>query len=177
MPRFPVRRLRGHLAAADAANSNAARGRAFEDYLSVLFGAVPGIEIVERNTLNAFRTEELDIALWNNGHVRGLRFLPNLLLVECKNWNSPVGSAELNYFASRLRQRGCDYGFLIAARGITGDPQGLTAAHFQLATALADGIRIVVLTRGELEAIPSTADLCTLVKRKLCQLIASGTAA
>ena len=177
MPRFPSRRLRDQLAAADAATSNAGKGRAFEEYLCTLFATIPGIEIVERNALNAFLTEELDIALWNSGHASGLRFLPNLLLVECKNWSSPVGSSEVSYFAARLRQRGCDYGFLIAANGVTGTPEAMTAAHFQLATALADGIRIVVLTRGELEALSSPSELCTLVKRKLCQLVVSGTVA
>ena len=72
-------------------------------------------------------------------------------MVECKNWSSTVGSNEVSYFAARLRQRGCDHGFFVAANGVTGIPEDQTAAHFQLATALANGIRIVVLTREELE--------------------------
>lgn len=172
MPRFPSRRLRGQLAAADTAATNAEKGRALEEYICTLFATIPGIDIVERNALNAFHTEELDIALWNDGHHSGLRFL-----VECKNWSAPVGSNEVSYFAARLHQRGCDHGFLIAANGVTGTPEDLTAAHFQLATALASGIRIVVLTRQELEAVASASELCILVKRKLCQLVVSGTAA
>lgn len=175
MPRIAMRRLTAALAQADNSETTADRGRALEDFVCDLFAQVPGIEVVERNALNAFETEELDVALWNNGHNDGLRFLPNLLLIECKNWNAAVGSAEVSYFAARLRKRGCDYGILIAANGVTGHPPELTAAHFELATALTEGIRIVVLTRAELVALTNTSELCALIKRKLCQLVASGT--
>ena len=170
-----MKRLAAALKRADSAATTLDRGRALEDFICDIFEQVPGIEVVERNALNAFETEELDVALWNNGHTDGLRFLPHLILVECKNWDAAVGSAEVSYFAARLRKRGCDYGLLIAANGVTGHASDLTAAHFELATALADGIRIVVLTRAELTALVSTAELCTLIKRKICQLVASGT--
>lgn len=174
MPRFPVRQLRTHLTVADSATTRAGKGRAFEDYLCTLFSAVPGIEVVHRNALNAFATEEIDIALWNASHPRGLRFLPALMLVECKNWSAPVGSAEIAYFRNRLRQRNCDHGFLIAANGITGSSTDLTASYFELATALADGTRIILLTRADLVLLRSATDFCTLVKTKLCQLVATG---
>jgi predicted Mrr-cat superfamily restriction endonuclease len=113
--------------------------------------------------------------MWNGQSRTGLHFLPNLLLVECKNWNAPVGSQEISYFATRLRQRNCDHGLLVAANGITGVDAELTAAHFQLATALASGVRILVFRLDELQDLQTTQELCVALKRKLCQLVVTGT--
>jgi hypothetical protein len=93
------------------------QGRALEDLACYLFEATPSISIAERNALNIFRTEEIDVAFWNDQHRRGFRFLPNVLLVECKNWARPVGGAEVAYFVRRLQNRGLNFGFLIAPRG------------------------------------------------------------
>jgi hypothetical protein len=133
------------------------------------------VEIAERNALNAFNAEEVDVALWNARHARGLYFLPHLILVECKNWSNPCGSQEVSYFINRLRQRGCDHGILVAANGVTGVAEDLTRAHFEIATALAAGIRVLVVTTADIDGVRSTGELVTLFKRKLCQLVVSGT--
>jgi restriction endonuclease len=159
----------------DAAATVQEKGRTFENLICEVFEALPGIELVERNALNAFSTEEVDVALWNRRSGRGLYFFPHVVLIECKNWSGAVGSQEVAYFADRLRHRGCDFGILVAANGVTGDPQQLAQAHFELAIAASQGQRIVVLTRQELEAITSSADLIALIKRKLCQVVVSGT--
>ena len=99
---------------------------------------------MERNVLNAFGTEELDIAVIHTAAQDGLAFLPTVLLIECKNWSSPVDSVSVSYFASRVKNRGCEVGILVAAAGLTGDAAGPTAGHFEGAVALArDGIRIL----------------------------------
>lgn len=175
MARLAVRSMANAVQRSEAAATSAAKGRALEDFICAVFDRVPGVEIIERNALNAFDTEELDVVIWNGQTRGGLHFLPNLLLVECKNWNAPVGSQEINYFAARLRQRSCDHGLLIAANGITGVANDLTAAHFQLATALASGIRILVFTMTELRALQTSDQLCVAIKRKLCQLVVTGT--
>lgn len=151
------------------------KGRALEDFICFLFPLIPGIEIAERNALNAFATEEVDVALWNARHDRGFYFLPHLILIECKNWSVPCGSQEVSYFVNRLRQRGCDHGVLFAANGITGIPEDLTRAHFEIATALAAGIRVIVLTPADIQHLRTTDEFVDLIKRKLCQLIVAGT--
>lgn len=175
MPELSQPTISNHLRRGLNARTFNARGRALEDLMCYVFEQVPGIEIVQRNAMNAFRTEEIDIALWNNQDGEGFHFLPPVLLVECKNWRQPVGSQEVAYFATRMRHRGCDYGFLVAASGLTGIPEELTAAHFELATALAEGRRIILLTNGDLDALTHTDDLVTLVKRRMCELVVSGS--
>jgi hypothetical protein len=75
----------------------------------------------------------------------------------------------------RLQNRGLDFGLLIATRGVTGSPAALTDAHFEIATALKDGIRVVVIDRGEIEQMTNSDDLIRLVKRKLCMLAVRST--
>jgi len=125
--------------------------------------------------MNAFDTEEVDVALWNARHAGGFYFLPHLILVEAKNCSRPCGSHEVSYFVARLRQRGCDHGILFASNGITGVAEDLTRAHFEVASALAAGIRVLVLTPADIEAATSTSHIVDAVKRKLCQLVVSGT--
>lgn len=151
------------------------QGRALEDLACYLFESVPGIEVTERNVVNPFRTEEIDVAFWNNQPRRGLWFLPTTLLVECKNWSRSVGTAEVAYFVRKLQNRGLDLGFLIATRGVSGSPVELTDAHFEIASALRDGVRIVVLDRNEIEQLAHSDQLVMLVKRKLCMLAVRGT--
>ena len=151
------------------------QGRAIESLVCYLFECIPGIEVVGRNAVNVFATEEVDVALWNDQHDRGLRFLPNILLVECKNWSRPVDGREVASFVRTLQNRSLDIGFLIATRGITGVPAELTGAHYEIATALKDGIRIIVIDRAEIEALAHSDDLVRLVKRKLGMLAIRGT--
>jgi restriction endonuclease len=157
--------------------TTADQGRALEDLICYVFAQVPGISITRRNELNAFQTEEIDVALWNDGHPDGFFFLPNIILVECKNWSARVSSAELNWFDSKLRNRGLPFGVLVAAQGITGDAAEITAAHSIVAAALREGRRLVVINSDELMALTDSSELVRLVKEKLCDLAVKGTVA
>lgn len=153
----------------------AAQGRAFEDLICYIFAQVSGISITRRNEMNAFHTEEIDVALWNEQHSYGFFFLPNVILVECKNWSGRVGSAEVSWFDTKLRNRGLDFGVLVAANGITGDADDLTAAHSVVATALREARRLVVIRRDELLGLTDSMQLVRLMKERLCDLVVKGT--
>lgn len=168
-------RVAALFAAGDSADTRAARGKALEDLITYLFELVPGITLSARNALNAFHAEEIDIAFWNEGDPQGLRLFDHLILVECKNWSSPVGYPELELFNAKLHRRGRPLGILIAAAGITGDATALTAAHSVLAHALEHRREILVMTRAEIEKLADTDDLVRLLKRKRAQLAVSGT--
>jgi hypothetical protein len=155
--------------------NTAQQGRALEDLVCYVFGLVPGIAITHRNALNTFATEEIDVALFNESANEGFHFLPNLILVECKNWSNRVSSAEVAWFLTKLRNRGLDFGILVSTRGITGDADDLTAAHHIVATALLERRRLIVLTTDELLALADTQGLSSLIKRKLCELAVTGS--
>jgi Restriction endonuclease len=155
--------------------TTAEQGRALEELICYVFTQVPGISITKRNEMNAFHTEEIDVALWNDGGPDGLFFLPNIILVECKNWTNSVGSAEVNWFDTKLRNRGLNFGVLVATNGITGNGEELTAAHSIIAAALREGRRLVVIRTQEVLALTDSLQLVRLIKEKLCELAVRGT--
>ena len=48
-------------------------------------------------------------------------------------------------------------------------------AHFEIATALGNGIRVLVLTPAEILGLTNTDELVDILKQKLCHLVVSGT--
>jgi hypothetical protein len=167
--------LEGFIAAGTNAGTTAERGKALEDMICYLFGLVPGVAITHRNEMNPFNTEEIDVALWNEQDAEGFHFLPNVILIESKNWSNPVSSIEVNWFDTKLRNRGLDFGILISPRGVTGDAGEMTAAHQIIGAALKEKRKFIVLTTDELVALQDTDALGRLVKTKLCELAVKGT--
>jgi len=176
MARYSSPKVGGLLRRGNTATTTTEKGRILEDLICYIFGKVPGMPITERNTMNVFETEEIDVAFWNDRSERGFHFLPHVILVECKNWSRPVGSAEVAYFVKKLENKGLDFGILVAANGITGSSTDSTRANFEVSMALARGIRLIVITRDEIESLAETDDLVALLKVKLCKLALSGAA-
>lgn len=177
MPALSPKKIASYLHTARTGATTVLRGRAFEDFLCYLFGKVPGIGITHRDTLNRFESEEIDVALWNDKKPGAFDFLPNIVLMEAKNWSNPAGSAEVAWFDTKLRNRGLDYGIFVALNGITGDAVQKTAAHQIIAVSLKDHRRLVVLTGADVLPLRNTFQLVTLIKTKLCELAVTGTIA
>jgi len=165
-----------YLRRAAAATTTREQGQALEDMVCYLFGKIPGVSVRKRNPLNVFRTQEIDVAVWNDKSLKGLPFLPNIILIECKNWSNPVSSAEIAWFLTKLRSRGLVFGILIAYDGITGDPADLTCAHSIIADALREQRNIVVVTKDEIASLRDSSQIVMLMKEKLCELAVTGTA-
>lgn len=151
------------------------KGDALEKAICYVFSRVPGMLIKKTNRRNAFDTEEIDIAFFNDREPTGLPFVPWIVLVECKNWQLPVGSESISWFDRKISDRGLEFGILVAANGITGEPGKLTDAHFIIAGALSKGRRIIVITRDEILKLRDSADLVLMIKEKLCELVVAGT--
>jgi hypothetical protein len=167
--------VQGFVDAGLAAANTTEKGRALENLICYVFGLVPGIAITRRNTLNVFDTEEVDVAFFNDGFADGFPFLPNLILIEAKNWSSNVGSNEVSWFDTKMRNRGLPFGILVTTLGITGNAADLTAAHAIVAAALRESRKLIVITVAEIQGLDSTEDLIVLIKTKLCDLALCGT--
>ena len=147
-----------------------------EELVRYVFERIPGVEFYKSNIVNNPGSEEIDVAFFNNKAAKGFAFLENLLLVECKNWSSPVGANHVREFTTKLEHRACAYGVLVAVNGITGDAQDRTAAHDAVRMALAvKKIRVIVITRAEIESWVNSTDVIELFKRKLCELTVDGS--
>jgi hypothetical protein len=66
-------------------------------------------------------------------------------------------------------------GVLVAARGVTGDPESLRAAHHKAASAQVSGYRVVLITFDDLVGLRTSDEFTDLLVKRLLGLIASGT--
>lgn len=159
------------LAASDGAANTVERGRILEALIAYLLSCCPGVRHFNSNNLNAAGSSELDVCFWNNRRLGSLDFLPQILIVECKNTAARVGSPDVRIFLHKLITMRLDLGILVAANGITGDPNCVTAAHDVIRTAFhTSHIRLIVLTRAELEALETLDDLICLLQDKILLL-------
>jgi hypothetical protein len=160
----------------DAAATAQDKGRLLEELARYAFERIPGVKFYKSNVVNLAHSEEIDVAFFNSKVSRGLPFLEFLLLVECKNWSSPVGAQHVREFATKLKHRSCANGILIAANGITGNATDRTAAHDAVRMTLAvEKIRILVITRAEIESWTAASHIVELIKLKLCELTVEGS--
>ena len=162
----------GHAAIASAPDTDA-QGHAHEDLAVYLFEAVAGCW-VERNLMNDFQTEEVDVAVGNDRLPEGLPILPHVVLVECKDWSRSVDSRTLGYFINTLANRSVEVGILIATTGIAGQAVGRHAAALGIGAA-ARGMKVLVITKDDLVALTSTEDFIEMVSRRYLRAVASGT--
>lgn len=153
----------------DAASSNNEKGHALENLICLLLEAVPGTRI-RRNLVDVFRAEEVDVLLYNLKAPNGFHFLSNIILVECKNWTVPVGAKDVDFFCTKVKDRCAEYGILIAANGITGDPMEFSSANQIISSNLSHGIRILVIKLEDLRNIVSTEDFINLIFDKMMDL-------
>lgn len=173
MARISKARIIKSFQAGDAAQTAAARGNALEELLVYLFCKIPGVRLIKPKGLTKTISGEIDLILWNDKSV--LDFLPNVLMFECKNWESRVDSASVAFFIDKARKRHLPHAFLIAANGVTGDKEQLRSSQAHLHQALvSDDCKIVVLDRAELCAIGSTEQLISLIIEKISELYLLG---
>lgn len=162
MTTFDADEVRSYMDAARTGANTDAQGKAYEALAAYLFGTIPGC-ITQRDGITVFRSEQIDVAVCNSKHNNGLFPLPHVILIECKNWSSPVDSSTVGYFINILRNKKVETGILIAANGITGDPSDLTNAYSLGMSALSDGIKLVIITSDDIEKLTCTEDLVKLV--------------
>jgi Restriction endonuclease len=169
---FDLDRYDALLGGIRAAQTAMEKGRAFEDLAVYLFSALDGVEVMHRDARMA--AEEIDLVLWNAQTEAVLKPWDDVILVECKNWSTAIGAAVLDSFIGKLRRRSCRTGILVAANGVTGgfvsgDGNEVGAIGI-IAAALQEGIRVIVLTKDDLEAVTSVDDLLKLIKYRYCGL-------
>jgi hypothetical protein len=172
MGRFSHRAIAQRLAEGDTAATTEEKGAALEDVVISSFCKVRGVGFLRRDQTNNAGSSEIDILLFNQRHSVGLPFLADYLIFECKNWAAPVDSATVASFIAKVRAARLELGILVAANGITGDAQQRTAANDIIRQAFdRDNIKILVVTRAEIEGFRSIEDIVALMRDKFGALI------
>jgi len=133
----------------------AAKGIALEDLASYLFLLIPGW-VPSRNVMDEEWAFETDIVVSNLSRASNLsaELLGRHFLVECKNWNDPVGVKDVGYFLYRMRLTHAKFGVILAKNGVTGIETDERAARSLIRRAFhEDGNICVVLNRNDLATL------------------------
>lgn len=127
---------------------------------------IAGFQATGVNLFSAGQASEIDVVLWNFQHPEGFPSFPDTLLVECKNWDDPVDSSHVAWFDWKLRLGGARLGILVAASGITGNPERKSQAWSIVQAANMNGRRILVVSLDDIAALGSRSDLRDLLIKK-----------
>ncbi len=164
---FPHRRIANRLAEGDAATVTEEIGAALEDVIGWTLCSLPGVRVLKRDFVDRAGSMELDLFLFNNPRVSPIEFLPEFLLIECKNWSARVNSATVRDFIGKLQAIHQKVGILVAANGITGDAADQTAANDTIRQAFdAFDIKVLVLTRADIEMFRTKDDIVLLLQER-----------
>ena len=95
------------------------KGDALEELGTYLLGCVDGFEIVGKK----YHTKDYEIDILVRNTITQDTILAGFgpyILVECKNWDKPVGTEQVNHFLSKIQFHDCHCGIIIAKKGISG---------------------------------------------------------
>ncbi len=127
--------------------SDLSKGTKLEEFIANLFHKSFGFEVIAKNLL--VETQELDIVLKNISKNEFIKSLSSpFILIECKNWTSPVGVPEARVFESKYRESGkkVDLGIFIAINGVT------KPFKTHLNNLIRDGINLIVIDNKLIES-------------------------
>lgn len=128
------------------------KGDRLEDLASYLFLLIPSL-VPRRNLLEETQAHETDIVVRNLGASSNLvsDLLGRHFLVECKNWENPLGVSCVGYFLYRMHLTHSRCGVIFAKSGITGDGADERASRSLIRKAFhEDGSICIVFNREDL---------------------------
>lgn len=130
------------------------KGVQLEDFISILFHKKFGFSVVSKRLVAD--TQELDIILKNSSKNDFIRnFSSPFILIECKNWSSPVGVEEARVFESKCREAGkkINLGIFVALNGVT------KPFKTHLNNISRDGLSIIIIDNKNIEEFLYSVDL------------------
>lgn len=160
-PEFPLNKTY-FFSLLDRVNSNAdttkEKGDRLEDMATYLFLLLPGL-VPRRNFLEETLAFETDIVVRNlskNSNIFA-DLLGRHFLVECKNWEKPVGVKEIGYFLYRIRLTHANFGVIFAKSGITGSEEQEKASYSLIRKAFhEDGTVCILIDNDSLMRLGNT---------------------
>ena len=155
------------LKAISASTRPEVKGPRLEALIRAIFLSVPGLDLEDQDVESSYGTEEIDLYFWNDREREGLHFMDCPLLVECKAWSRPASGRDLRYFATVLKDKGRSSGVFVALQGLAGNPATKSAGFFHVATAMAAGQTVLLITGNDIAKLKSGTDLVRLLRRRL----------
>jgi hypothetical protein len=133
--------------------------QSLEFLASYLALTLPNVHIVPNATTLDYEVD-LVVTQHTSTPTYLLEALGRSFLVECKNWQDPVGADVLNHFVAKMRFHRCRCGVLFSQQGLSGDKvpgRGLSYARLtQLRWYAQDECVVVVVTENHLKELAAT---------------------
>lgn len=106
------------------------KGRVLEDIAAYVVSLLPGF-YASRNLRSQAGITEYDVVAHNYIPQSNLysELLGRTFLIECKNWEKPVGVEQVGYFLHRMQLAHSDFGIMLCKSGITGNEDEERAAR------------------------------------------------
>jgi ActR/RegA family two-component response regulator len=128
-----------------------ARGKRLEDLVLLIMTSVPGFQEGWKHLRTP--AEELDVAIRNESTDPFWSKQPSYILAECNNWSKAVGTAEIGWFADRVRERpDARLGFFFAPNGFS-EPVDEKVRSYRK-----EGIQLVVVDRVDIDRLVHSDD-------------------
>lgn len=140
------------------AKTNDEKKVSLEDFADLIVGMIRGLRVIARDVNSA--AEEIDLLVANDWR----QPWGDPILIECKNWNEPVGAKEIGEFREKLALYNARTGILLAKSGITGGPS--SDAGLRVRECLREGFHIVPVSYAELSAVKDAKRLVDILERK-----------
>ena len=147
------------------ASDTTSKGRLFEDLSEKLLTS-PYMKVACRDY--RYSTGEIDLAFNVKKYESTLfQSFPDLIIVECKNWNKKVGASEIRVFASKMAFVKTTIGFFMSKNGITGNDDHVRDATGIVKEEHGKGNIIILMKCDDIENILSKKlNLYKLLEKK-----------
>jgi hypothetical protein len=163
-----------------AAETNDQKKKSLEALAKYLFEAIPFLACKYSNLRTA--SSEIDLVIQNRGSAL-LTFFDEVgryFLVECKNWNSSVGAAQVRDFLGKVHKSRLILGIIFAKNGISGAHGGADALREIHSAFDKEGVCILVVSSEDLLGIEQGVSFYDLLDKKIDALrfdfeLSSGT--
>lgn len=144
------------------------KGELLESLMLMMFRSIEGFEHAHVNRENAL--EEIDVLVQNASADHFWQKEGSYLLVECKNWSKPVGTAELKLFRAKIEDRygRSALGFFVAVGGYA------ETVRVEEWTRRGGASLVVLLDRSDIDALVMSSDRNARLKEFHARAVMAG---
>jgi hypothetical protein len=156
--------------ATKTATTNEAKGKTLERLANLVFEGMPFLVVKYRNLRTS--SSEIDLVLQYKGWDRPTLFddFGRYVLVECKNWGSPIAAKQVRDFIGKMRKTRVSLGVIFAKNGITGAHSGVDALRELHSAFDQDNIYVIIVSEEDLEAVKDGISFYDILDTKVDQL-------
>lgn len=154
----------------DELSNNDDTGKHLETLVKHLFSSITGSQLIDTRVLT--KSSELDLVFRILDSYHPLyEMFGQYLVVECKNWDKPVGSAVIRSFVGNLQSLSVRGGILITRHGITGDAScedekmyDKSYARLEIVKAYhRHGITVTILDMSDLQSVKEGCNIVRIL--------------